>query len=130
MNCLRCEISAANTLSLSQTQFKPSNVSISSQKKAISFSSSRFLSCFDVVGGDRDLFEFFDEHPEGVSEPWAVSLLYPLMKAIVYMHGQHICHRDLKPENILVSFNPQTGNDTVLLGSFVISYATKEFAKN
>lgn len=60
-------------------------------------------------GGDHDLFEFFDAHPEGVSEAWARNILYFIMKAIVYIHDCHICHRDLKPENVLISFNVETG---------------------
>lgn len=60
-------------------------------------------------GGESDLFEFFDEHPEGVPEAWALSILYYVVKALLFVHSKGICHRDLKPENILVAFNTELG---------------------
>jgi serine/threonine protein kinase len=55
--------------------------------------------------GGADLFEFFDEHPDGVPEPWAKDIMVSILKAVMYIHGEGICHRDLKPENILLSFD-------------------------
>lgn len=55
--------------------------------------------------GGSDLFEFFDEHPNGVPEKWAKDIIACILKAVTYVHAQGICHRDLKPENILLSFD-------------------------
>ena len=43
--------------------------------------------------GGSDLFEFFDEHPEGVPEPWAREITAHLLRGILYCHRQGICHR-------------------------------------
>lgn len=59
--------------------------------------------------GGEDLFEFFDEHPDGVPEDWARKIMGRILKGVFYCHSNMVCHRDLKPENILVSFNVETG---------------------
>jgi serine/threonine protein kinase len=59
--------------------------------------------------GGQDLFEFFDEHPEGVQESWALEIVGAIMEAVLYCHLHHVCHRDLKPENILVKFDSESG---------------------
>lgn len=43
--------------------------------------------------GGKDLFEFFDEHPEGVPEPWAKEITICMLQGILYCHQQGICHR-------------------------------------
>jgi serine/threonine protein kinase len=43
--------------------------------------------------GGSDLFEFFDEHPEGVPEPWAKEITTCILQGILYCHQQGICHR-------------------------------------
>ncbi|CAM9360171.1 unnamed protein product, partial [Discosporangium mesarthrocarpum] len=43
----------------------------------------------------RDLFEFFDEHLDGVSEKVACQLLHKIMAPVLYCHNMGICHRDL-----------------------------------
>jgi hypothetical protein len=43
--------------------------------------------------GGADLFEFFDEHPDGVPEPWAKDIITCVLKAVLYCHDQGICHR-------------------------------------
>lgn len=43
--------------------------------------------------GGYDLFEFFDAHPDGVSEHWAKQIIGCIMKATMYCHDQGICHR-------------------------------------
>jgi DNA repair ATPase RecN len=43
--------------------------------------------------GGRDLFEFFDEHPDGVPESWAREIISCVMKGVLYVHDQGICHR-------------------------------------
>lgn len=58
--------------------------------------------------GGRDLFEFFDEHPDGVPEKWAREIISCVLKGVLYCHDHGICHRDLKPENILLSFDQDT----------------------
>ena len=56
--------------------------------------------------GGADLFEFFDEHPDGVPEFWARQIMSRVLNAVLYCHNLNYCHRDLKPENILVTFDP------------------------
>jgi serine/threonine protein kinase len=55
--------------------------------------------------GGSDMFDFFDEHPEGVSEQWAKHILCRLTCAVKSCHDVKLCHRDLKPENILMVFD-------------------------
>lgn len=43
--------------------------------------------------GGRDLFEFFDEHPDGVPEGWAREIISCVLKGVLYCHDQGICHR-------------------------------------
>jgi len=59
--------------------------------------------------GGLDLFEFFDEHPDGVCEAWAREIMACVLRGVLYIHAQGICHRDLKPENILVTFDKASG---------------------
>jgi serine/threonine protein kinase len=55
--------------------------------------------------GGLDLFAFFDEHPDGVSEKWAKEIITAICRAVFFCHSRGICHRDLKPENILLDFD-------------------------
>lgn len=55
--------------------------------------------------GGQDMFEFFDEHPDGVPESWAKEIVCGILEAIYHCHSKFICHRDLKPENILLHFD-------------------------
>jgi serine/threonine protein kinase len=55
--------------------------------------------------GGIDLFEFFDEHSEGVPENWALEIIGGVLRAVLHCHDYKICHRDLKPENILLRFD-------------------------
>jgi hypothetical protein len=43
--------------------------------------------------GGGDMFEFFDEHPDGVSELWAREIITCVLKGVHYCHEQGICHR-------------------------------------
>jgi serine/threonine protein kinase len=55
--------------------------------------------------GGQDLFEFFDEHPNGVNESWAQEITAGIITGVLYCHLHSICHRDLKPENLLLRFD-------------------------
>ncbi len=59
--------------------------------------------------GGADLFDFFDQHPEGVPQPWAKQILSRILSAVSYCHSQGVCHRDLKPENVLLDFDVESG---------------------
>ena len=43
--------------------------------------------------GGRDLFEFFDEHPDGVPDDWAKQIIVGVLKGVMFCHDQGICHR-------------------------------------
>lgn len=43
--------------------------------------------------GGRDLFDFFDEHPDGVPEEWAKQIISCVLKGVMFCHDHHICHR-------------------------------------
>ena len=60
--------------------------------------------------GGADLFEFFDEYPQGVQENWAREIMARLLQAVAYCHVMGICHRDLKPENVLMRFDAESGS--------------------
>ena len=59
--------------------------------------------------GGQDLFEFFDEHPDGVSESWAQEITAGIVTGVLYCHLHSVCHRDLKPENLLLRFDQENG---------------------
>ena len=61
------------------------------------FQTSNFLYIVTEKGGP-DLFEFFDEHPDGVPEAWAKEIMYKIIRAVEFCHDHRYCHRDLKPE--------------------------------
>jgi len=78
--------------------------------------------------GGMDLFEFFDEHPDGVPESWAREIVACILKGVLYCHQKRFCHRDLKPENILVKFNTEAGTcDSVKLCDFGLA---SEYSKD
>lgn len=54
--------------------------------------------------GGPDLFDFFDEHPNGVPEHWAKEIMYRILRAVQYCHTHSYCHRDLKPEVSLSTY--------------------------
>jgi serine/threonine protein kinase len=60
--------------------------------------------------GGRDLFDFFENHSEGVKEEWALDIANRIAQAVQYCHVNSICHRDLKPENILIQFDETNGH--------------------
>lgn len=43
--------------------------------------------------GGSDLFEFFEEHPDGVPESWAREIIGNVLRGVMYCHEQEICHR-------------------------------------
>ena len=59
-----------------------------------------------VAMGGSDLFEFFDDHLDGVDPDDAREVILGITRPINYLHNIGICHRDLKPENILLKTDP------------------------
>jgi len=53
--------------------------------------------------GPRDLFQFFDEQPNGVEESTAKIVMFNLLSVVDQCHSTKIYHRDLKPEVIFSS---------------------------
>ena len=45
--------------------------------------------------GGCDLFESFDDTPDGVPESWAKEIIVCVLKAVLYCHNQGICHRGM-----------------------------------
>ena len=64
--------------------------------------STKNIYIFTQVGG-KDLFEFFEANPLGVTDETARQIIIGIVKPLLYLHQSGICHRDLKPENILLS---------------------------
>ena len=64
--------------------------------------STKTIYIITEVGG-KDLFEFFEANPQGVSGETARQIILGIVKPLIYLHKSGICHRDLKPENILLS---------------------------
>ena len=69
-----------------------------------SFKSDFIISIKDVIQtkkhlyivtdkGGRDLFESFDDKPDGVPELWAKDIITCVLKAVLYCHERGICHR-------------------------------------
>ena len=52
--------------------------------------------------GGRDLFESFDDRPDGVPESWAKEIIICVLKAILYCHDRYICHRGKLLYNIAI----------------------------
>ena len=51
---------------------------------------------------DLDLFDFYDDHPNGVTETLGRLIILGIMEGVNFIHSRNIAHRDLKPENILL----------------------------
>lgn len=73
-----------------------------------------------MVGGD--LFAYLSDHPNGLEEEMARSIIHQLLSALMYLHERNIIHRDIKPDNILL---PQTSTDRVVLGDFGMAVELK-----
>lgn len=43
--------------------------------------------------GGSDLFDFFDEHPDGVPEKWAREIITNVLRGVLYCHENFVCHR-------------------------------------
>lgn len=63
--------------------------------------SPKCLYLITEVGG-KDLFDYFDTNPNGVSNEVARQIGLGIAKPLSFLHSSGICHRDLKPENILI----------------------------
>jgi serine/threonine protein kinase len=57
--------------------------------------------------GGKDLFEFFDEHPDGVPESWAKEIISCVIKGVLYCHERGICHRgkSYRPVSVCLSLS-------------------------
>lgn len=56
--------------------------------------------------GERDLFSFLDEFPDGCPELIIKQVVRILALGLRHCHNHGIAHRDIKPENILVCGHP------------------------
>ena len=71
-----------------------------------------FIKLFETFEDHRNIYlimelctggELFDRIIESghFTEAQAATLMQHIIRAIFYMHENHVCHRDLKPENFL-----------------------------
>jgi serine/threonine protein kinase len=60
---------------------------------------------------DLDLFDFYDDHPNGVTEHLGRLIIMGIMEGVDFIHSKNIAHRDLKPENILLRRVKGSGGD-------------------
>jgi len=62
---------------------------------------SNSLICFRYCEGG-ELFHFILQRKH-LAEREAAMIMYQLLGALVYLHGQNISHRDIKPENFMLA---------------------------
>mmetsp|Transcript_3242 Transcript_3242/g.10049 ORF Transcript_3242/g.10049 Transcript_3242/m.10049 type:complete len:452 (-) Transcript_3242:740-2095(-) len=60
--------------------------------------------------GERDLFSFLDDHPDGCPEMIMKMIARILALGLRHCHNHGVAHRDIKPENILVCGHPGDWN--------------------
>jgi len=67
--------------------------------------------------------ELFDRIIEAghFNEKDAAIVMQQMLRAIFYLHGQHICHRDLKPENFLFQSKDPMASNVLKLIDFGLS---------
>ena len=56
--------------------------------------------------GGKDLFESFDDQPDGIPEPWALEIITGVVKATLYCHEVGLGHSHTAPTTppVLVPF--------------------------
>ena len=75
--------------------------------------------------GGRDLFESFDDNPDGVPESWAKEVIVCVLKAVLYCHEQGICHRGaLHTQHSTINHYPLTLFTHLVLPYLTIPYLT------
>ena len=52
--------------------------------------------------GPSDLFEFFSQYSDGISEEWAKIISHQIFQGIMHCHGRGIVHRNLKVIVVLI----------------------------
>ena len=82
-----------------------------------------------VTGGD--LLSYIERHGGRIDLDESRLIVYQILKAVSYLHHNHVTHRDLKPENILMS-TTATGARVVLtdFGGATKAIVTKKGLSN
>ncbi|GMI46071.1 hypothetical protein TrCOL_g2499 [Triparma columacea] len=102
--------------------FKRIDNEIDVLEELASFNHPGVLSLVEVLHGqdhlymlteilDLDLFDFYDDHPNGVTEHLGRLIIMGIMEGVDFIHCKNIAHRDLKPENILLRRVKGSGDD-------------------
>lgn len=64
-----------------------------------------------MTGGD--LHSYLERNGCGLNDMDACCIIYQVLQALDYLHGNNVIHRDLKPENVLMSV-PAVGARVIL----------------
>eukprot|EP00442_Polarella_glacialis_P009015 CAMPEP_0115076298 /NCGR_PEP_ID=MMETSP0227-20121206/16353_1 /TAXON_ID=89957 /ORGANISM="Polarella glacialis, Strain CCMP 1383" /LENGTH=501 /DNA_ID=CAMNT_0002463431 /DNA_START=159 /DNA_END=1664 /DNA_ORIENTATION=+ len=75
--------------------------------------------CMELCGGG-ELFDRIIQHGH-FTEVHAAILMQQIIRAVYYMHENHICHRDLKPENFLFTSNESIEKNSLKIIDFGLS---------
>lgn len=111
---IKAKVQRHNNLHKSKRNIRRVNTEVMAMRK---FSHGGICELYDVMQsstmvylvmemGERDLFAFLDEHPDGCPELIMKQIARILALGLRHCHNHGVAHRDIKPENILVCGQP------------------------
>lgn len=110
----KSKVQRHNNLHKSKRNIKRVNTEVMAMKR---FTHAGICQLYDVMHsptvvylvmelGERDLFSFLDDFPDGCPELIMKQIARILALGLRHCHNRSIAHRDIKPENILVCGQP------------------------
>lgn len=110
----KSKVQRHNNLHKSKRNIKRVNTEVMAMKR---FTHAGICQLYDVMHsqtvvylvmeiGERDLFSFLDDFPDGCPELILKQIARILALGLRHCHNRSIAHRDIKPENILVCGQP------------------------